>query len=340
MLGGGSLHVIFYFRYSLTHIFQALTYTYDHTSVIRFMEQRFGVMEPNITPWRRAVCGDLTSAFDFTRPDLRPFAHTLPATEALAERSRALAATALPVAPPAASQPWQERGTRPSRALPYELHVAEHAGCESIALSFLNTGKAGAVFHVYDKHRVQQVPRRYTVEPGKELHASWAPRDGDGAYDLWVLGPNGFHRHYTGNFDGAAQPQVWVSYDLANGAVSAQLRNPGRGAVAFMLAANAYHQVPAQTVVVAPGGEAAHTWSVTASAGWYDFSVHVAQQPGYVRRFAGRVETGSDSSSDPAMGMETAWPSTVPFSERMDQNWRFLFQMMEDSARVSVAQLL
>jgi phospholipase C len=38
---------------------------FDHTSLIRFIEARFGVDEPNITPWRRAVCGDLTSAFDF-----------------------------------------------------------------------------------------------------------------------------------------------------------------------------------------------------------------------------------------------------------------------------------
>ncbi|HEY9028219.1 MAG TPA: phospholipase C, phosphocholine-specific, partial [Burkholderiaceae bacterium] len=33
---------------------------FDHTSVIRFLEKRFGVIEPNISPWRRAVCGDLT----------------------------------------------------------------------------------------------------------------------------------------------------------------------------------------------------------------------------------------------------------------------------------------
>ncbi|EFV82549.1 non-hemolytic phospholipase C, partial [Achromobacter xylosoxidans C54] len=34
---------------------------FDHTSVLRFVERRFGVAEPNISPWRRAVCGDLTS---------------------------------------------------------------------------------------------------------------------------------------------------------------------------------------------------------------------------------------------------------------------------------------
>jgi phospholipase C len=40
---------------------------FDHTSIIRFVEKRFGVIEPHISPWRRAICGDLTSAFDFTR---------------------------------------------------------------------------------------------------------------------------------------------------------------------------------------------------------------------------------------------------------------------------------
>jgi phospholipase C len=44
---------------------------FDHTSVIRFLEARFGVTESNITPWRRAVTGDLTSAFNFARPTPR-----------------------------------------------------------------------------------------------------------------------------------------------------------------------------------------------------------------------------------------------------------------------------
>ena len=35
---------------------------HDHTSMIRFLEKRFGVHEPNITPWRRAVTGDRHAA--------------------------------------------------------------------------------------------------------------------------------------------------------------------------------------------------------------------------------------------------------------------------------------
>ena len=38
---------------------------FDHTSVIQFIEKRFGVHCPNISAWRRSVCGDLTSAFNF-----------------------------------------------------------------------------------------------------------------------------------------------------------------------------------------------------------------------------------------------------------------------------------
>lgn len=37
----------------------------DHTSVVKFIEQRFGVHCPNISPWRRAVTSDLLAAFDW-----------------------------------------------------------------------------------------------------------------------------------------------------------------------------------------------------------------------------------------------------------------------------------
>jgi phospholipase C len=43
--------------------------TFDHTSLLRFLETRFGVEVPNLSAWRRSVTGDLTSAFNFVRPD-------------------------------------------------------------------------------------------------------------------------------------------------------------------------------------------------------------------------------------------------------------------------------
>ena len=44
--------------------------TFDHLSPLLFVEKRFGVELPYISAWRRSVVGDLTSALDFTAPDL------------------------------------------------------------------------------------------------------------------------------------------------------------------------------------------------------------------------------------------------------------------------------
>ena len=43
--------------------------TFDHTSLLRFLETRFGPEVPNLSAWRRSVTGDLTSAFNFEKPD-------------------------------------------------------------------------------------------------------------------------------------------------------------------------------------------------------------------------------------------------------------------------------
>lgn len=42
---------------------------FDHTSVLRLLETRFGAEVPNLSAWRRATVGDLTSAFNFKSPD-------------------------------------------------------------------------------------------------------------------------------------------------------------------------------------------------------------------------------------------------------------------------------
>jgi phospholipase C len=42
---------------------------FDHTSILRFLETRFGAEVPNLSAWRRATVGDLTSAFNFAAPN-------------------------------------------------------------------------------------------------------------------------------------------------------------------------------------------------------------------------------------------------------------------------------
>jgi phospholipase C len=81
--------------------------TFDHTSLLRFLETRFGVPVPNLTPWRRSVTGDLTETLRFGHPNLS--VPTLPATSlgdtAVAEQAviNALAGTedvGVPYPPP------------------------------------------------------------------------------------------------------------------------------------------------------------------------------------------------------------------------------------------------
>jgi phospholipase C len=43
--------------------------TFDHTSLLRFLETRFGAEVPNLSAWRRAAVGDLTTAFNFLKVD-------------------------------------------------------------------------------------------------------------------------------------------------------------------------------------------------------------------------------------------------------------------------------
>ncbi len=42
---------------------------FDHTSVLRFMETRFGVEVPNLSAWRRETVGDLTATLDLATSD-------------------------------------------------------------------------------------------------------------------------------------------------------------------------------------------------------------------------------------------------------------------------------
>jgi phospholipase C len=94
---------------------------FDHSSLLRFLERRFGAEVPNLSAWRRSVTGDLTSAFNFSaRPDgsvpaLPATSMSLPGncTTALVEKiTGAPVATPYPV--PANQMPAQEPG-RPRR---------------------------------------------------------------------------------------------------------------------------------------------------------------------------------------------------------------------------------
>lgn len=169
---------------------------FDHTSIIRFIERRFGVSEPNITEWRRAVSGDLTSAFDFAAPreawpelpDTRGYIAAVNASCKLPDPVVLSRSTASDLHP-------QEPGVRPARPLPYDLAVDEIGGEPgALALRFASFGAAGACFTVY-REQTEETPRRYTAGSGQSVDDEWS-LDGPSPHIITVAGTNGFVRRY------------------------------------------------------------------------------------------------------------------------------------------------
>ena len=269
----------------------------DHTSCIRFVEKRFGVMEPNISPWRRAVCGDLTSCFDFKTPNAG--LSQLPETASIAAKAAALPGHAMPPTPSEPAAPVQASGVRPSRPLPYALE-ARLLTATAPHMQFRNIGKTGAVFHVYDRLRLADAPRRYTVGAGKIVEADWPA----GPYDLFVLGPNGFHRHFTGD-SSAPEPRIGVYETPSEPEIAFNLTNAMKVAGQFTAMHNAYldgHKNKSWSQKIEGGGHVGVHFGLKETGGWYDISVRCDAAPKWLVRFAGRVETGRPSTSDPAMG--------------------------------------
>ncbi|MBB2168876.1 phospholipase C, phosphocholine-specific [Gluconacetobacter aggeris] len=260
---------------------------FDHTSVLRFLEARFGVEVPNITPWRRTICGDLTSAFDFTRKDaLWPAA--LPDTSGYWVRTQASCRLPPPVIPDRQSLPRQEDGQRPARPLPYDLHADLDAGG---TLLLGCAGTQGAVFRVRDGHGV----RHYTVGAGGG-HAVAV----DGV--VTVQGPNGFYRGFTACAGISVALRAGTSLD----AVVLRL-GQDTGAARRVVVVDAYGDRRWEATVP-PWGSVDVTIEIGRSDHWYDLTVELDQGNQRVIRLAGHRETGRPSRTDPAIGSMAGLP--------------------------------
>ncbi|CAN5456278.1 phospholipase C, phosphocholine-specific [soil metagenome] len=273
---------------------------FDHTSVLRFLEARFGVAEPNISPWRRAMTGDLTSAFDFKDPNGKALP-PLPDTANYRAQTDAACKLEGPKVPKVQALPVQEKGVRLARALPYAVHVHAKAVAGALQLDFVNAGAAGACFNVYAAG--YHGPWFYSVETGKQLSDSWSAERGvEGAYGLAVHGPNGFLREFHGDLTRAARPEVEARYEPAKGRIVLLLRNDGAAPCEVEVRANDYSRDKPRAFTLAPGATIKDAWSIDKAGYWYDLVVTQKADPGFARRLAGHVETGAASVSDPAIG--------------------------------------
>ena len=268
---------------------------FDHTSVVRLLESWTGITEHNISPWRRAVCGDLASALDTAtaRPDYPALTSPVPTSGPR---------PTYPTPPATQVFPRHETGLRPARPLPYRLEVTGRVAADRFWLDFANTGTAGAHFYVYANAHRTDGPWRYTVSAGATLSDYWQAGTPTGAYDLTVHGPNGFIRRFAGNRVTATtsgNPNPEVTLRPGSGVVHLTMTNRGTAPCDITVRANNRAGGP-WTYTVAAGGTV-EDWFSTGGGmnGWYDLT---ATTTGFLRRFAGHVETGAESTSDPVMG--------------------------------------
>ena len=290
----------------------------DHTSVVQFLEQWTKAIGksapcPNISAWRRGVCGDLTSAFDFENPvyglpDL-PFI-----TSTVGE-----AHSYHPV-PASDVMPAQEPGAKKARALPYQPNanltgVTVANGTVSARLALSNnapTVARASHFAVYDNTLGATpsvaaypagFPGQFTVagsctEATAATNVTFAAGAGP-AYDITVTGPNRFLRRFKGN-TATAGAHVTVDAEYYHQGFKPKfvlnLVNGSTSAVNFTVTTNNYGPSGPVSYHVPARQTKQHTIDpISNSHGWYDLTVTIDSDKGWSQRLTGHLENGKPS---------------------------------------------
>lgn len=265
---------------------------FDHTSLIRFLEQVTKVQEPNISAWRRQVCGDLTSAFDFAHPD-----YTVPT---LPKPVVANNGTVTPTPPAIQAIPKQEKGTKVSRALPYLPNVSSSTDVAhgNLTMTMTNSGTASTHLTVYSLPNKPSGPWPFDVKTNSTVTGLFTSTTLQTTkYDLTCHGPNGFVRRFAGDIKvDKGQIEVTSSFVPSTLSIVLTLKNGSTSPVTFKVKANAFRTDGPWSYTV-PAGKTL-TPSFTTANGWYDLSVTSSSNSGFLRQLAGRIENGKPGVTD------------------------------------------
>ena len=208
---------------------------FDHTSILQFLEKfcsaKTGkeIKENNISSWRRAVCGDLTSVFKpYNGEKIKTpgviakdsFYENIHKAQFKKDPSgyKRLSEEEIRQINKNPSQfplmPRQEKGVRSSCALPYQLYADAKLSADKKTVEMnleakneiFGDNSAGAPFYVYAGSGNKRNIRNYAVAAGDQINDKWTVSEfPDGQYHLKINGPNGFYREFKGN---AGDPAV------------------------------------------------------------------------------------------------------------------------------------
>lgn len=292
----------------------------------------------NISAWRRTICGNLTSAFTpFDKQektiefiDRDAFIQTIfsakfkedPGNFKMIDGDQIEQAKRSGSFKELMSQ--QEIGKRPSCSLPYELRTdgVLQKDQNMFAIKFaagnslFGDNAAGSPFTVYapdtytDEAGNAEACRNWSfaVTAGDELDYQWPLKAfKNNSYKLHVHGPNGFYREFSGD---ANDPGLTVSTRIerksltkgATGNLEVLLTNNTSQEASIKLADLSYKTDLSVTKTIPAGESQKVVIKLQGSHGWYDFAITTAAEGPYRQRFAGRIETGKESYTDPLIG--------------------------------------
>jgi phospholipase C len=299
---------------------QVDSHTYDHTSVLQFLEKWTTALGrpatcPNITAWRRSVCGDFTSIFNFASP-----VNGLPTLPATTNTISLLSCDALTNPSPADNAlPAQETGTKPALPLPYQpdgyVSSIQYGANGQILvwIEMVNEGPqatSAIPFSIYANAYRTGGPWQYTVAPyDAATQTNGTTSDyfnvgtgyGNGQYDLTLIGPNRFLRRFAGNATTAGQYAEVTSYYAISSTTGQEaiwftMKNTGTTAATFTITSTNYRTDGPWTYNVPAGGSVSDYFNQVAYyGGWYDFTITVSTDSSWSRRFTGHIETGAVS---------------------------------------------
>jgi phospholipase C len=175
--------------------------------------------------------------------------------------------------------------------LPYAPVVDGAVADSKYKLTFSSGPHAGAQFLITSANRTDG-PWTYTTEAGKTVADSWNPIYSAGVTDLTVHGPNGFLRTFKGK--PATALEITARENPRTGTVDLTITS---GTARTLTITSAYDGKK-KTLDVAKGNT---TYAITTTTHWYDVSITTADDPTYLRRYAGHVETGTPGLTDPAI---------------------------------------
>lgn len=305
-----------------------------------FLNKKFNknIHVENISQWRRTICGDISSTFcPYHGGSVQklPFLHRDEFVEDIynakfkeipagykrisdIEIEQAVKKSELSELMSA-----QESGTRIATALSYELYadaqLSEDGKNIEIKLTAGNKvfGKhsCGSPFTVYapaafidDAGKTEHAKNwSFAVVPGDSISYQWRVAAFEsGKYHLRVYGPNGFYREFKGDekdpmLDVACAYESSVKKKLSGNVLLKLTNKKPQQPLQIIIIDNAYKNKPIKRTISKSAAETI-ILNLAKSSGWYDFTLKVSGAESFEKRFAGRVETGKESITDPYMG--------------------------------------